>query len=68
MDLDYDVIYCGGSICLNPLKQVKSFGPGGAGNVALTTQPGLNPLKQVKSFGQELKEQASGGMNEVLIP
>ena len=41
------------SSSLNPLKQVKSFGPGKA--VGMNGRLGnqrLNPLKQVKSFGQ----------------
>ena len=41
--------------CLNPLKQVKSFGPdilAWSAVVALR----LNPLKQVKSFGRTRRE------------
>ena len=37
---------------LNPLKQVKSFGPQILMWVVNVYTTGLNPLKQVKSFGQ----------------
>ena len=38
---------------LNPLKQVKSFGPGAILKLTVASVVGLNPLKQVKSFGPE---------------
>ena len=42
---------CGCS--LNPLKQVKSFGPGWQWKKKFLLGRSLNPLKQVKSFGHD---------------
>ena len=55
-------------LCLNPLKQVKSFGLPAIQNSIVAKLSRLNPLKQVKSFGQGLVIISFEGFNLRLHP
>ena len=54
-------------VCLNPLKQVKAFGPTLDAEWIRDFNSRLNPLKQVKAFGRKIT-MSDKYKSEVLIP